>query len=94
MANQDGVVVRSMSMEEFKEGYISRLRSPYAATIEGLRTGEVIVIKHIAPCKGKVGCSITSSVSNIRHHKSKGRQFMSRHLDDGNVAVACVAKPE
>jgi len=88
------LVIEQVSLEAFYElksnnqGAIS----PQRVVIEAMDTGTAIILEHgRLACyhkPGGAGCGF-GSVARLAGKKT-GKHYMTRHLPDGRVAIACV----
>ena len=94
--DNQGAIVKTMTLEEFRQAggreFARGPRNQQSKILWGMSIGEILVLRHITPChiSARGGCYIASSASYAGRRLN--RFYSTRHLPDGNVAVACFAK--
>jgi hypothetical protein len=88
--------IESMTIEDFEAigDHRGPLKSHERKTIEAMTPNTALVLSHgDFKCgkKGKVGCYLLRTVSNI-NKSQQDRRWSSRHMPDGRVAVACYTR--
>ena len=92
-------IKQEMSIQEFESGWTSSGRRDHGlrALLEKMDSLTVVVISHDGrPCReGRAGankgpCRLSSKVT--RFLPKDGRRFHTRHLENGDFAIACYPK--
>lgn len=91
--------IEQISIEQFNElggNGRGRKKHPTMIAIEAMETGTAMIIDHYGKCgkaNGRVSCTMMSAISwYSRNHKTKF--YSGRHLPDGRMAIACLARQE
>lgn len=86
-------MVEPISMKNFNKLPKTSKLSPQMQAIRDMLLNSAMILSHEGIRCGKkssAGCSLNASLSIER--RQSGRQYISRHLPDGRIAVACVKK--